>query len=180
MNRAWFALVLVTARALSGCSDVDENAVTQVRCPTFDDEATAFEDFRLVSTVLEKRCGMMDCHGSMARPLRIFGSSGLREPGVGNGLAADAGYYPGGRATTERELLDNHRSVCGLEPELMTAVVEKQAEPVDLLLVQKPLLREKHKGGRVFLPADEGNVCILSWLSGKVDEAACTTEAAKP
>ena len=44
MSRALFAvgaplgisLALLTTRALSGCSDVDGDAVTQVRCPSFD------------------------------------------------------------------------------------------------------------------------------------------------
>jgi len=43
-----------------------------------------------VSTVLEKRCGSLDCHGTIGRNLRIYSSGGLRLPN-------EAGLKPGNR-----------------------------------------------------------------------------------
>ncbi len=166
------ALGLALAFAAAGCSGVDDTAVSTVSCGDF---AT----FKPVSGVLEQRCGTLDCHGQSARPLRIFAKNGLRRP-----LERDAGvvtnyaeYYPGGtEPLTDLELQDNFRSVCGLEPELMNQVTTGKAAPDELTLVRKMRLLEKHKGGRIFEPGRQGDLCITTWLTGKPDPGPCNDE----
>ena len=58
-----------------------------------------------VSTMLENRCGSLDCHGSRLRNLRIYGYGGLRLPGS----AADP--LPEGYDTSEQELEANYDAV---------------------------------------------------------------------
>lgn len=126
--------------------------------------------FQPVSAVLESRCGTLDCHGSTFRPLRIYGKDGLRLPVAKEDWNPSLGkyedYYTGGPIlTTPDELLQNYQSVVGLEPELMTKVVEKAVFPVALTLVRKPRLAEKHKGGKIWDPAKPGDLCLTNWLS---------------
>ncbi|MEJ7732391.1 MAG: hypothetical protein WKG00_24700 [Polyangiaceae bacterium] len=164
----------------AGCAGVDDVTI-EVACGDF---AT----FRDVSSVLEVRCGTLDCHGSIARPLRIYGRQGLRKPvdfeaddpesevlkaeiRAGQGQAE---YFPGGlQGTTNGELTDNYDSVCGLEPELMDKVRKGQESPDVLTLTRKARLVEKHKGGKIFVPAQSpGDTCITSWLTAPVGHAA--------
>src|SRR5690606_33232984 len=116
--------------------------------------------FAAVSPVIEQRCGSLDCHGSIARPFRVYGSRGLRhidvyDPDAVNqlsdpSLAEENGTYPGtdGKATptTEAEMEQTRRSACGLEPEKINRVINGELRPEDLLLVRKPLEIERHKG----------------------------------
>ena len=55
---------------------------------------------------MERRCGMLDCHGNDKRPMRLFGELGLRilDPMDLN--------YTGGDATTALEVDANYNSVC--------------------------------------------------------------------
>ena len=62
----------------------------------------------------EQRCGALDCHGQVGRPLRLYSASGLRKNTGAKG-ARDT------RPTQPDELLDNYFSVVGLEPEDVTA-----------------------------------------------------------
>ena len=164
------------AASFSGC-------IAPAGCAGFDDAALRvkcgdFATFRDVSGVLEARCGTLDCHGSLARPLRIYGHNGLRRPvafdgGVRDELAeidAASEYYPGGQEpTTPSELRENYRSVCGLEPELMTLVRDGQEKPESLTIIRKARLLEKHKGGQVFTANDSpGDFCLTSWLTAPV------------
>lgn len=168
----------VLVAALLGCSGVDEAAVLTVKCPPGDPAS-----FRPVSAVIEQRCGTLDCHGSSFRPLRIYGRLGLRRP-----VERDAGdelnfeeYFPGGdELTTDAELEDNLRSICGLEPELMTQVVDGMADPEVLSFIRKPRLREKHKGGLVWFKGDVGDQCMTNWLTGGKDVSKCQQELSHP
>src|SRR5262249_50408477 len=95
MTRA--PLLLGLTSLLAACSSFDPNALTTVKGPAFGDQGA---DFRPVSAVIERRCGTLDCHGSLARPMRIFGQYGLRES------PSDAGGdYPGGLLPTTVEEL---------------------------------------------------------------------------
>jgi hypothetical protein len=155
---------------LAACSSIDPTATEHVKGAAFGDNGDAF---RPISAVVERRCGTLDCHGAAARPMRIYGQYGLRKPMGG----PDAGYYPGGLApTTEDELLDNWQSMCGLEPEILNRVVAKKAEPESLTLVKKPRLLEKHKGGLVWNKGDDGDACLINWLTGVDDTSPCETE----
>jgi hypothetical protein len=168
----------IAAAATSGCSSVDPDAESPIDCPSPD-------QFRPVSAVLERRCGTLDCHGADARPLRIYGQYGLRrpEPAGSPNVADYTEYYPGGKEpTTQAELDDNLRSLCGLEPELMTLAVKRRGDVDDLTIVRKARLEEKHKGGRVWFKGAEGDRCVVSWIDGTIATAgtgSCEDELAR-
>jgi hypothetical protein len=145
------------------CALPDTAATVVAMCP---DRAS----FTNVSPFLEAGCGTVDCHGAPSRPLRIMGQYGLRL------LPTD---HPGdNNPTTMAEIDENYESVCGLQPEQMTAVTEGLASPDTLLLLQKPLGATHHKGNTVIVEGDDGYRCIAGWLEGKVDAAACKRAAA--
>jgi hypothetical protein len=170
--------VVLAGLLVAGCSGLDEAAVVTVKCPPGDPAS-----FRPVSAVVEQRCGTIDCHGSSFRPLRIYSRYGLRRPEL-----RDAGgeldyneYFPGGdELTTEAELEENLRSICGLEPELMTQVVDGTADPDVLSFIRKPRLREKHKGGLIWYKGDTGDQCMTNWLQGGKDVSKCQQELSHP
>jgi hypothetical protein len=181
MKRAIFPLlVALFAAALVAlgvaCSSFDQNAVTEVTGPDFGQFATntTVDGAAVVGVeaVLERRCGSLDCHGQMGRSLRIFGHYGLRL------IAQDASNTPGVQTTTPTELVANYQSVLGVQPELMTAVVQGNAPPTSLLLLRKPLQLERHKGGPVFVQGDNAYNCIVSWLAGNTVFQACALAAA--
>lgn len=166
-----------SAIAFSGC--VGNDGVTDTICPPID-------DFRPVSSVLEQRCGTLDCHGDASRPLKIYGRIGLRAPLLDPDAGIDAdNYYSGGQEqTTPAEIELNYRSLCGLEPEIITEVVTEGAPVGDLTLVRKPRLQEKHKGGKIWDEGKPGDRCLVKWLQaeyppGGFDPVDCNTELAR-
>jgi hypothetical protein len=131
------------------------------------------ENFQTVSFVIEKRCGSLDCHGNLARPMRITGSTGLRlytpDQFADPIEAENDGVGPGGtEATTAAELEANREAICGIEPERTEQVVLGNLDPTDLMVIRKPTLRERHKGGAVFFKGGAGESCVASWLTGAV------------
>lgn len=162
MRAYWGALLLV----LLSCGDEDPKRTTMILAPN----QTQFS--ASVSPFLERRCGTLDCHGSVGRPLRILSGRGLRLP------SGDAGNYPGSGDTTDLERTANYRAVIGLEPELLSRVEAGKAQPRDLLLLQKPLglgdPTAQHKGGQVLATqGDPGEECLRSWLQEGVNVGAC-------
>jgi hypothetical protein len=131
-----------------------------------------------VADFLVQRCGTLDCHGSPYRSLRVYGRYGLREPDAG--LAAGETIDGGAPApTTAHEYAESYRSVVALEPEILRDVVrERGARPERLTLVRKARGTEAHKGGTT-LDQDQ-DTCIVSWLSGAVDEGACRRGTCPP
>jgi hypothetical protein len=129
-----------------------------------------------VTTVFERRCGSLDCHGSIARNMRIYSSSGLRLPN-------DAGLRPGQGETTLDEITANYQSILTLEPEVSNRVLDG-ADPYELLVVKKPLELEKHKGGPAIRKGDDSERCIVSWLKedllNPIDKDACARAAIFP
>ena len=207
-----FGAAVVTASCLGDTA----NAYVQSACVPFDPTDDG-DPFVLVSSVLEERCATLDCHGALARPLRIYGNAGLRrpEPDLGTedcGAGDDCGqgrtckvgigcvdariydyaeYFSGGSInTTPSERLENWRSICGLEPELMTVIyccaagegtcggfdyAANCADEADysverLTLVRKARLREKHKGAQIWGAGDAGDKCLTNWLTGRYEE----------
>ena len=151
--------------AFSSC--LPEYANNELSCPPF-------EDFAAVSTLLERRCGTLDCHGNAARPLRIYGQYGLRLKPVDSD---DDTLFSGNleRATTEIERESNYRSVCGLEPELTHQVVGGEIAVERLTLVRKPRLSEKHKGGRIWNEGKPPDRCLVTWLESKYEPGTMDT-----
>lgn len=166
------------ATATIACEVPDSGAVTEVAAPDYNQFKGANPDGTPlpagqagVSLVLERRCGTLDCHGQVGRPLRIYGQDGLR-------YVDDAGNFPGGALTTETEHELNYQAVIGLQPELMTLVVQGQDQPEVLMLLRKPMQLERHKGGPVFVSGDAAYTCITSWLSGMgTDFKSCAAAA---
>jgi hypothetical protein len=145
---------------LGACSIPPSNAAfTESALP---DRAT----FPPLAELLVVRCGSLDCHGTTARNMRLFGSAGLR-------------WSPGDRplvppCDTDAEVDQDYESVIGLEPEAMSAVVAAGgADPDRLTMVRKARGVEAHKGGQIWTQDDDSDTCLTSWLSGKADPASC-------
>ncbi len=130
-----------------------------VETSTMPDEA----DFAAVSEALGVRCGSLDCHGMAERNFRLYGQYGLRW--------SDADR-PGGDKTTADEHHENYLSLITLEPEAMAAVVDG-APVTKLSIVRKARGAEVHKGGSPFPRGTVGDLCLVSWLEGQVDQASC-------
>ena len=163
----WFttcALVLGS----SACSSVDSGHVSQIAFPNRDEFKTA------VSPFMEKRCGALDCHGQVGRPLRLYSQFGLRLKSGPNNTRDTS-------PTTEAELTENYFAVIGLEPEDLSDSLLSQGAYNDFLLLKKPLGIEgggvRHKGGPVLRGGDTGFDCLYSWVSGKVNAANCADGA---
>ncbi|HEY2516025.1 MAG TPA: hypothetical protein VGI39_34375 [Polyangiaceae bacterium] len=169
-------IALAAAGVLLACASAPNSSeVTQI----FTGKAS-YEEFHGsanqvgVQAVLAARCGTLDCHGSMGRPLRIFSQFGLR-------LVDDAGNVSGGAATTEAEIFADYSAAISVQPELTSKVFAGIDDPHVLLLLRKPLARERHKGGQVFQSGDDGDNCLSSWLSAQgVDYTACKNAASVP
>jgi hypothetical protein len=129
--------------------------------------------FPAVAQLYVHRCGSLDCHGTPYRNLRIYGNEGLRlDP-------QDRPLSP--MDTTPREIDEDYASVVGLEPEVLSQVVSQGgASPERLTLVRKPLGLESHKGGQLFQPGDNQDVCVRSWLAGSANATACAQALMTP
>jgi hypothetical protein len=150
--------------ALAACVTPSPDARVIVTPP---DRAT----FPAVADLLEHRCGSLDCHGTAARNLRLYGSEGLRL------TATDRPTSVAGKTTTA-EYDEDFLSVVALEPEILSQVVEEGgAQPERLTLVRKARGTEHHKGLAPFAIGDAGDVCLTSWLAGKTNTASCTQAA---
>jgi len=169
-RRLFLAAVATT---LIGCFSEAELGSAQALCPPAD-------DFRAVNNVLERRCGTLDCHGSLYRPFIVFGQTAYRRPDLSQ--VDNPNYFPGGlEATTDYEVQGTYESACGLEPEEMDAVIRGEGEAEALSIVRKPRLQSKHKGGRIWgAGTTAGDRCILTWLTGSLEKEACKKELEAP
>jgi hypothetical protein len=165
-RRAVTSMVLASAGLgvwAGGCSSPDAGARVD---PIGPDRA----QFDFVAPVLARRCGSLDCHGSIYRNMRVFGYGGTR---------LDGGVTPESPArVTADEAQATYESVIGVEPEIMRAVVQSGgAGPERLTFVRKGRGDEDHKGDSPIKHGDNSDRCILTWLSNTVDQAACKTAA---
>lgn len=152
--------LLVHALSLCACALPAADARFQEQLPERD-------SFPAVAAVLVHSCGTLDCHGSSARNLRLYGSSGLRWS------ADDRPQMPA--CATPEEIEQDFASVVGLEPELLSAVVaDGGADPERLTLVRKARGIEHHKGGAPWKSGDDADTCLTSWIASKPDDSACT------
>jgi hypothetical protein len=127
-----------------------------------------------VNDFLERRCGALDCHGQIGRPLRIYGAVGLRKTDPRTPAAARPVT-----GTTLDEKTDNYLAVIDLEPEAIGYANATKGAFDDLLLLRKPLGIEnggvRHKGGPVLRAiGDPGFRCLQSWIGGAVATQDCT------
>jgi len=153
--------------ALAGCSIPPSDA--QYTPQALPDQGS----FPPVAQLLVVRCGSLDCHGTPARNLRLYGSAGLRW------TSSDRPFVP--LCDTQDEVAQDYESVVDLEPETMSQVVASGGmEPERLTFVRKARGTESHKGGAVIARGDPRDVCITTWLQGNSDAASCTAALSLP
>jgi hypothetical protein len=131
--------------------------------------------FPPAADLMAYRCGSLDCHGSAQRNFVIWSCYGLR---------LDAGTAPGcrtmgGTNTTADEYTATFDSLVGLEPALMSQVVQSGGADLDqLTFVRKARGEEEHKGGKIWnaggtFTGDGGTVypgddfCVADWLADR-------------
>ena len=160
----WALAFILLAFGNNACS-VDAGAVSPLALPDKDQFITGGVD-----AFMQRRCGALDCHGQVGRPLRIYSPNGLRLNDGPNGARDTRGYQP-------NESSANYYAVVGREPEEISQCLVTQGAFVDFLLLKKPLGIDqggvRHKGGSVLRSTDSGFDCLLGWASGQVDPAKC-------
>lgn len=165
--------VLGIAHALAGCSTVPSDVSIGLVAPS-----DSQPEFGPVADFLEHRCGSLDCHGQVGRNLRIWGCEGMR---LAPTDVPQCSRQLGGRGTTSAEHEATYQSLVGLEPTVMSAVVEHQGQDPELLtFVRKARGTEAHKGGALITPGDPQDECISSWLAGNTNSIACATAIGFP
>ena len=174
------ALVLVTLAiglGAAACSSVAQDQRIGIIAPDetqFDPVAGVVPVGSNPADFLEHRCGSLDCHGQIGRNFRIWGCEGMREGDAG---PPGCGGLGGGSPTTPDEYDSTFRSLVGLEPAVMTNVVEHHGDPSapveDLTFMRKALGTEAHKGGQLMKQGDSQYECLKSWLTGPTDQMAC-------
>jgi len=161
---ASFLLLLgVVSGAIACASTPDSSSTPELAVRGLDETTYA----AAVQPVIERRCGSLDCHGKLARGLRVYGENSLRLAG------GDGGTVVGGGATTAAEAQATFDSIIGLQPEQTNDFVARSHDPYSLLLLTKPLQLERHRGGISLRKGEPAEVCIRTWLLGSVDAAAC-------
>jgi hypothetical protein len=86
-----------------------------------------------------------------------------------------------GGVTKEAEHDANYASVIGLEPELTAQVYAQGGDrPERLTLIRKARLEEHHEGRAAAPRGGDADRCIVSWLTGSLDSAACAAAATYP
>jgi hypothetical protein len=139
--------------------------------------SAAESEFGPVADFLDHRCGTLDCHGQVGRNLRIWGCEGMRLAETDVPQCSRALGSP----TTPEEHQATYRSLVGLEPGPMSAVVESHGQDPQLLtFVRKARGVETHKGGTLIVPGDPQDQCITSWLAGSTDTSACAAAIGYP
>jgi hypothetical protein len=167
------ALLAAFACTLYSCSEAPSDARIGIIAPNGSEEA-----FGPVADFLDHRCGSLDCHGQPGRNLRIWGCEGMR---LSPTDASICGRAQGGRATTPDEHQATYRSLVGLEPTVMSEVVANHGrEPELLTFIRKARGIESHKGGTLFVPGDDQDVCVTSWLAGQTNLTACSNAFSEP
>ncbi|MEO6601889.1 MAG: hypothetical protein ABIQ16_18570 [Polyangiaceae bacterium] len=166
-SRAAQGLIAV-ALSLQACGpSVSEEAVrlgSSLQAPS----QIAFPD---VADALQKRCATLDCHGQAGRNLRLYGYGGLRLS------QADT---PIGIPTTDLEYKASYDSVVGLEPEIMSEVVQLRADVNQLTMIRKIRGIEHHKGGQLVIEGNAFDRCIVLWLTNRPDPSPCLEIANAP
>lgn len=156
-------LLLSAGMSALGCSSVDQGSVT-IATP---DRA----QFPLVADAIAPSCATLDCHGQIGRNFRMYWQRGLR---------LDPAARPGEGETTVDEYDMTFRSLVALEPLKMDAVVKGTQKADSLTLVRKARGTEAHKGGAMNPVGSNADRCLVSWLSGAIDTAACKDAVTSP
>ena len=160
-TRGHRALLLAVACAMGGACSV----------PASDDRvqysAPARDVFPPVGDMLGSYCGSLDCHGHVARNLRIYGFKGLRLQDV-----------PGVGVTSQAEYDQTYDAVVAIDPEVLGTLVEEAGDrPERWIVVSKGRGSEAHKGNVAMVPGGPADRCLLSWIAGMLDGEACAAAA---
>lgn len=167
------AAALGVAYSLAACSTVPSDPRIGL-----DEPSGSEQQFGPVADYLDHRCGSLDCHGQIGRNLQIWGCEGMR---LAPTDIPECSRVLGGRGTTPDEQQATYRSLVGLEPTVMSQVVDHGGQDPDLLtFVRKARGLEAHVGGALITPGDAQDVCITSWLAGDTDAGACTAALGFP
>jgi hypothetical protein len=165
-TRAFMAL---GAALLIACASTPDDAQTPRLVVTGLDRAS-YE--AMVHPVILRQCGTVECHGTLPRGMRVYGEIGLRLDAATTGT------------TTSEEAQATYVSIVGLQPEKTSAFTARSPrtpdDAYDLLVLSKPLMRERHRGGLSLRKGEPAEQCILSWLLGAVDAGACTSALPRP
>jgi hypothetical protein len=115
-----------------------------------------------VHPIVEARCGTLDCHGDLDRPLRIYAETGLR-------LRDDLRDQP----ITAEEIDASARSLLAVDPGVV--------DPMDRLVLTKPLAGFVfHEGGAIWLdPSEPQPTCVAGWLASRLDDPAVADACAQ-
>jgi hypothetical protein len=172
MKRA--ALITAIGLAIVACEFAPSNERMGIDAPDLGQFETAG-----VGDFMDHRCGSLDCHGTATRNLVMWGCYGLR-------LDVDeAGLTPGCRAsggvnTQPAEYVASYRSLVGLEPAVMSAVVSSGGQdPEQLTFIRKARGWDAHKGGALVVPGDDQDTCMTSWLASSTNATACANAIAE-
>jgi hypothetical protein len=145
---------------LAGCG------VEQGRVDLREPEASTFP---IVAEALAQHCATLDCHGQVGRNFRFYWANGLRLAG-----------RPGEGSTTADEHRNTYRSLIALEPFALDAAIRGRIAPDQLTLVRKARGTEAHKGGAKIAANSDADRCLVSWLVGSIDTAACARATPPP
>jgi hypothetical protein len=180
MNQVHYQLTFLSGAAFAlaatfGCSFAPSDARIGVDAPSIQQFMADDGTMPLTSAAdfLDHRCGSLDCHGNPQRNFQIWGCNGQR-------LLASPPIYPGCRAsggtnTTLAEYDSSFRSLVGLEPAVMSDVVQagSNGNPDLLTFVRKARGEESHKGGVLVTPGDDQDLCMTAWITGPSNTEAC-------
>lgn len=160
-------------------------AVCAIACSSPDDSARVNANvgdrktFPKVGQALARRCGSLDCHGTLYRNFRIYGYGALRLQ-TGD-VPDDSKTATNQKLATPAESDATYDALVSLEPELTRNVLLSHGAGLDnLTLVRKGRGEERHKGGTLILRGDDADKCLVGWLSGTPDEAACDRAMVEP
>lgn len=157
MKPSWFVLAVL----VGGCA-----SVVQGRNDVMIPDRGQFE---LVADAISPSCATLDCHGQIGRNFRMYWGRGLRL------LPTDR---PGEGSTTKEEYDETFKSLIGLEPYKLDAVVKGKTSPESLTVVRKGRGVEHHKGNAMLVPGSDADRCLVTWLANATDSEAC--KRAKP
>ena len=174
MNAASRCAALAAALVCAaGCASAPSDDRIGVSAPVGSEAA-----FGPVSDFLNHRCGTLDCHGQRQRNWVSWGCQGLRILDTDVSICSRA---KGGRATTPEEHQATYRSLVGLEPVVMSEVVEQGGRQPELLtFIRKARGLEAHRGGKLIDPGDDQDECLTTWLEGRTNLTACSDAFAEP
>jgi hypothetical protein len=161
----WSSIALGSCVALAACTRYEDDVDVAVSVPPR-------EQFPPVHAVLELHCGTLDCHGSPARNLRIYGVFGLRANGTDVSGSPD---------TTAAEVDATYDAVASVDPEALGAVfMDRGRDPERWLVVRKSRGVEDHKGGSQLPSGSPGDRCLIAWIAGRATADACNADVFGP